>query len=427
VLVTACQEPEHVVARKPTVAAGELVAQAKAEQAKGHPEKALPLLKQAVAERSDVPTLMRLADAYAAVGNEPAALLTLKQAEEKSGGHDPGFKRARAELYVKMHDEADAIVELQSLLELDLLTDHEVQVLAQLLGHAGRLPEAFTTLDHVLKRSPDDEPTKVVEAELLLARHDDQLAVRLLDELLKKNPSLTTARVLHARVVRASGQAERALDELKLVPADQATSVELVTLEIELLNQLHRSDQALVLAQRLVDETPKAADPLALLAETRLLLGDAEQAQVLVEQALSIEPRWPRALTVRGQALETLHRPDEAMLEYRAALEADPAYAPALSRVWRVELARDAHQDALSTLEHLDAVAALAADEKLALVRLSVEAGSNPTRAAALVDELLVHEPKNAELLTLKSKVARSQQPAKAVKAPGIIIIKGKR
>jgi tetratricopeptide (TPR) repeat protein len=425
VLLVACDDAERKAPPRIVVSVPELIAQARGELAKGHPEKAIPLLNRAVAEHPDVPTLMRLAEAYSAVGNEPAALLAIKQAEEKSGGKDPSFTRARAELYVKMHDATDAITELQSLLAQDLLTDREVRLLAQLLGHAGRLPEAFTTLDHVLARAADDEETKVVEAELLVERHDDVLANKLLDGLVAKNPGLVPARVLRARLLKAAGLPERALAELERVPAEQANAPEVVGPRVELLEGLGRSADAVSLAQHLVDQTPKAAEAIALLAEARLTAGQVEAAQTLVEQALAIDGRCARALTVRGRSLEDQHQLDEAMTEYQAALEADPAYAPALSRRWRVELARDAHGDALATLERLDALHVLAADEKLSLVRLSVEASHHPERSATLVDELLQRDPKNAELLALKAKLGKPARPASTPRAPGIVIIKG--
>ncbi len=423
VLALSCKEPHLAEAEQQMDTATDLVAEARAELAKGKTDKAIAAFKKAIsATPHDVTLYVQLAEVYQRTGNETGAVLTLKQAEQVRGESDPSLQRARADLYLKMHNVESAIKELLSLRDAELLTDSEILELAKLQAHAGKVDDAFATLGLVLKRAPDDPEAKTVEAEILLASGKELLAAALMDKLLTANPALTSARLLRAKYFLSNARADLAIQDLSVIAGEDAKRVDVVTQKAKALRELDRSEEAAQILEPLVEENPKDVELLALLAEARLELGKSSDAQVLVERVLALQPRFARALYVRGRALEAQSDRDGAAVDYEAALKTDNAFAPALSRLWRIYDKRDNKVEAMAALERLRYLNEITADEKVALARFYADTGSNVDRGKALIDEALKRDPKNAEYLAIKKKLQKLSAGGK--RGGGVIIMK---
>ena len=424
--LVACEESQKAQERLKIEATVDFVAQGRADMSAGRPESAVHQFKKAIsATPEDVSLYLLLAEAYHASGNEAGATLTLKQAESISGVKDPSIRRQRAEMLLKMHQVKAATAELVSMRDDDLLTDSEVLDLCRLLAHSGKINEAFKTLERIQTRAPDDVEAKTMEAEILFLKGDVLLAAKLMDRLLAATPSLTSARLLRARYFLNEHQLAQAEQDVSMVDPRDAKRTDVVTLRARVLNELGRSDEAGSLLERLVDENPKDAETLALLAETRLLQGKAGDAQVLVDQILAMEPRWARALYVRGRAYELQDRLDEALNEYKSALLTDAAFVPALKRIWRIQEKQGNKAEAIDTLELLFFQNDIDSEEKVALARFYAETWANVERGEKLINEALLKEPKNPEFLKIKAKLAKGNPKKKA--EGGIQILKGKR
>ena len=275
-LLSSCKDKEL---EQRAQSATSLVARGRQELARGKYERAAATFKEAIsATPDDTNVYVLLADAYRQSGNEAGAILTLKQAEQISGKDDPSLKRARADLYLKMHQVPNAITELLALRDAELLTDAEILELARLQAHNMRVDDAFKTLDKVLAREPDAPEAKIVEAEIMLVRGDELLAAQRMDKIIEANPALTNARMLRARYFLANTQTELAEKDLAMISSEDARRPDVVTLRATVLNSLKRFDEAAGILQPLVDENPKDAELLALLAENRLRQGKAQAA-----------------------------------------------------------------------------------------------------------------------------------------------------
>jgi len=422
VAVCACEEPQKAEQRQKVQTASSLLADGRAEMAKGRPEKAIPIFKQAISlQPDDISLYLNLADAYRVTGNETGAALTLKQAEQV-GGQDPSLKRARADLFLKMHDTRSALIELTALRDLDLMTDGELRDLSLLLAHVGRIDEAFKTLERIQTRSPDDPEAKVVEAEILLTRGDELLAAKLMDRLLTETPALASARVLRARYFLANGKPDLALQDLDMLAGDDATTTPVVALRARVLVALGRNEDADALLTKIVSERPKDPEVMALLAEIKLAEGQSGDALLLVDQVLAAQPKWARALYVRGRAMEEQGNEAQSVSDYEAALKTDPNFAPALARLWRIYEKRKQKADAMLALERMLYLGEITADEKVELARHYADTWANVERGMKLIDEALRRDPKNADYLKIKKKLQGGSAPTK--KKSGIIIMK---
>ncbi len=423
-LCAACEEPERAATRQKVQSTIDFVAQGRLDLAAGRPEAAAQQFKKAISETpEDASLYLLLAEAYRLAGNEAGATLTLKQAETVSGVADPSVRRQRAELLRKMRQMTAAIAELKRLRDDDLLTDAEIIDLSRLLAHAGKIDEAFKTLEIIQLRAPDDAEAKTMEAEILFLKGDVVLAARLMDRVLTENPALTSARLLRTRYFLNEKQFASAEQDLLMIDARDGRRAEVLSLKARVLNEQGRTDEAAALVEHVVEEDPKDADALALLAEIRLIQDRGGEAQMLIDRILAMEPRWPRALYVRGRAFEQQHRLEEALRDYQAALVNDANFAPALARVWRIQEKLGNKADAISALEQLYFQNDITNEEKVQLARYYADTWSNVDRGEKIINEALRKEPKNAEYIAIKKKLAKGATPKKK---PGIQIIRGR-
>lgn len=430
-VLAACEEPRKADDRKKIESTIDFIAHGRAELSAGRPEQAIVEFKRAInASPEDVSTYLQLAEAYRLSGNEAAAALTLKQAEAVSGQMDPSIRRQRAELLRKMHQLKAAIVELIALRDEDLLTDEELLDLARLLAHRQRTDEAFKTIERIQNRSPDDPEAKVVEAEILFLKGDDVVGAKIIDRLLTENPGLTSARLLRARFFLNAFELEHANEDLSMIDSKDQTREDVVELRAQVLNQLGRTEEAASLLEKLIEENPKDAELLALLAETRLLEGKGGDVQVLVDKVLSMEPRWARALYVRGRAVEMQDRLEDALADYQGAMLTDSTFAPALKRIWRVQQRLGNKAESIAALEQLFLQNDIDPEERVQLARYYAETWANVPRGQKLINDALKKDPKNAEYLKIKSKLALGAKGLSGKKKDpnnGIQIIKGGR
>jgi len=82
--------------------------------------------------------------------------------------------------------------------------------------------------------------------------------------------------------------------------------------------------------EAIVRDHPLHGEAYNLFAIIEYQLGEFEHASLLVEQAVSIEPRNPNFLNSRGIVLQKLGRLDDALASYDAALSIEPQNAQAL-------------------------------------------------------------------------------------------------
>lgn len=446
--LTGCPEDRKVEEERRVRTTAQVMGEGRAELAKNKPERAVLKFKEAISmSPGDVDPYLQLAEAYRLAGNEPGAVLTLKQAEEVAGGNDPSLKRARADMLLKLNQYRPAIAEFLVLRNMEILTDDELRMVALLLAHDGQVREAYATINRILNRLPDDPTTKTVEAEILLIESTlpesdaktepdggtdkpatakerranlELLSTTLMDKLIEQNPDLTPARVLRARYFRANGQLEAAEADLLAVKESDKRAPEVVTLRSRVLNELRRHDEAAQLVEPLLEEDPKNPALLSLLAQTRLRQDRGADAQVLIDRALGENAKFAPALSVRGESYEQGGNLESAIADYETALRSDPTYTPPLSRLWPLYLKQKRTGEAMTTLERLLFMGEATPQEKVEVARLYVASNTDFKRARVLVADALRRNPKDAELIKLKAKIDKALAP----RNPGIIIMK---
>jgi tetratricopeptide (TPR) repeat protein len=422
-LPLACKDPETVAVQSRDKTAQEKLDQGRNLLASGQPELAARVLSQASGLMPDrTEPLLLLADAHRRAGNSGAAILALKQAMVVSPSEAPDIKRKLAERYEQdghLRQSIDVLLELR---DAEHLGDMDILKLAHLQTLEGQHEAAFSTLERIQSKRPDDVDAKVVEAEILLAKGEEVLAARLMDRLLTEQPALTSARVLRARYFLQSGFSEYAEQDLAQLQGDDAVKPEVLTLKARVLEALGRHAEAETFLTDAVARYPQNADLIARLAETKLQLGKQDEVRTLVERALQEQPDCVRALYVRAHALELQGDLRRAKEDYAQALGANARFAPALKRMWRLQKQVGEDEKALSSLERLVEVRQATLEEKVALAELYAKTHLKAEQGLKLIGEALKQEPDNFQYLDIQKK----NLPRKK-RSSGPVIMRGGR
>ncbi|MBX7099795.1 MAG: tetratricopeptide repeat protein [Myxococcaceae bacterium] len=419
----ACKDPETQAKEQHAATVAALTAQARAELEAGRGPAAGNLVAQLIAlEPEEIEPHVLMAQAHALMGNAPAALLSLGKAEQLAKEPRPELMHQRAKLLLGLGRSAEAMDLLLKLRDSDALQDSELLELARLQLRARQHDAAMKTLAVVQTKSPDDADAKVVEAEILLATPGSEiLAAKLMDRLLKQDPSLVAARELRARYFLHQGYPDLALQDLAVLPEGKRTPMAAELTARALLAQ-KKVDEAVAVLEPLTREGSTEAELITALAEIRLDQADISAARELADRALVLQPQLPSALVLRGRALEADGEASQAEDQFRMAVSLDPSYAPALSALWPRYLERGENGEALACLERLDRAGKTSPKEQLALARLAADTGHDVDRAKKLVEALLKSAPKDGELLKLRARLAKLGRPAGT---GGIQIIRG--
>lgn len=426
-LAVACKDPEMAAVQSRAESYEARLAEGRTALAAKRPETAARAFRAAANVRPEDPEpLLLLAEAHLGAGNPGAAILAFKEAEALVPGKDTSIQKQMAELYRREGHLDEAISTLVGLREAGELADPELLALARLQARHGNLDGAFKSLEPILKERPDDPEAKVVEAEILLIKGEELLAAKLMDRLIGENPGLTEARLLRVRYFLNSGFAAEAEQDLGTLPAADQAKPEVVLLRARILHRLERYAEADTALSQLVAQEPDHVDALGMLAETKLLQNQNAEAQQLVDKVLRLRARYPRALYVRARALEAQGDTAGAEENYGYALTADPRFAPALSRMWRLHQQAGRKLEAMTSLEKLYFIGEATAEEKVALAKMYAESKINLERGRKLIDEALLREPGKPEFVSIKAALTAAD-PKKKKKASGPIILRGGR
>jgi len=424
-LPVACKDPETAAVQARAETYESRLAEGRTLMAANQPESAARAFRSASnMARENVEPLLLLAEAHRAAGSKGPAILALKEAEGIAPGDDPAVQKQLVELYLGEGHVAEAITTLKGLRDNKELSDTELLALARLQARSGDPEGAFKSLEPIQSQRPDDSDAKVVEAEILLVKGEELLAAKLMDRLIEENPGLVEARLLRVRYFLNSGYPEVAEQDIAGVVGNDAKRPEVVLMRARILTRLEKHAEAAEALTELLEESPDNVDALAQLAEARLNLGKNNEAQDLVDKVLRIKSRYPRALFVRARALEAQGDKRGAEESYSYALSADPHFAPALSRLWRIQQEAGEKSEAQETLQRLYKLGEASLEEKVALAQMYADSKSNLERGRKIVDELLQREPGNPKYVALKA--ALTPTPTKK-KSTGPIILRGGR
>jgi tetratricopeptide (TPR) repeat protein len=265
------------------------------------------------------------------------------------------------------------------------------------------------------KLTPNDPDTLALFAEILLARGQEERAVRLLDLAVTSKGDSARVRTARAKYFNSRGKVSEALQEFELAVAAAPEDVDLALARARALAAARRYMDAATAMDEILLARPTDINVQVAAAEVKLAAGDPDGAQQMADTILARQAKHLRALFVRARAIETSApaEPVRAIGAYRQVLAVEPGHAESLARLWPLYLKDRAKTDAIATLEHLRLLGEADRAAELELAALYNETGINPAAGLKIVEAALKHEPDNARLVKLRKELA-----AKAPRAP---------
>ena len=208
---------------------------------------------------------------------------------------------------------------------------------SRILEERGDLPGAATEAEAALAIDPLHQPAWLQLGRLLLTGNNPEAALDVFVEGLQRAPDSTLLRLGEALALNQLRRYEQALARFKRVLESNPSLALALDGFVEAALELQRFDEA----RQVVSEGLKAAPNdhrgyyrLALI-DDRSGAASAAEAEPLLRRALEGDPRFAPAYSLLGKALLQLERPEEAALMLETALRLNPA-----DRLGRIQLAR---------------------------------------------------------------------------------------
>jgi tetratricopeptide (TPR) repeat protein len=261
---------------------------------------------------------------YSLTGRQQQAELYLKAYAQLSDGVGP--KLVLADYYIVRNRTKDAVEVLQP-----QATSREGFVpanlrLAAIAFSEGRRPEAYATLDEVLKQQPNQEDTLLEKGRFLLKDKKAEEALRLADLVVTANPRSIGGYYLKGLALRATQSLDDAAqafrDALKLAPA--STPILLQLAEADLARGARSS--ALEFATQVIKREPQSAVAHLLVARAQLQLGNVAAAEREMKGFARSLPNSPELQSLQGELYAARNNPDRARAAFERALELRPDF-----------------------------------------------------------------------------------------------------
>ncbi|MCI0434320.1 MAG: tetratricopeptide repeat protein [Gemmatimonadetes bacterium] len=152
------------------------------------------------------------------------------------------------------------------------------------------------------------------------------------------------------RALLEIGRAGEALRHARALRERDPAEPESVILLAAALEANGRPGDGIAVLEAAVSTRPAHAELLTRLGDALLRAGDIERAESVLRQALSSDGDAPAARAVLARVLELADRPDEAVAQYAAALNAIPSFAEAAFGLADLAFGRGDVAEAISVL-----------------------------------------------------------------------------
>lgn len=261
-----------------------------------------------------------------------------------------------------------------------------------------QLDAALKAFDRAEQTSPDPAVTRVRAAQSLATGGEIDRAITKAQASLGSVNAAPLARALLVRLYLEKGQPDLAERELQAaIAAAPRDTTPLLNLAGFYMAQRRPAD-AVAPLERAATLNPTLAEPLGLLVDVQIALGQKDKALATGERLLRLQGDTPAAYLVFAVINEKLDRPVEALAAYQRVLDKEPGHLGA-ARARANLLARQQRvPEAIRLLEDSAARNPKAPDPLLDLAQLEERSGNVPGAAAAY-RRAIARAPENAILL----------------------------
>lgn len=305
---------------------GDMVASARQLLAQKDTQGAMIQLKNALQKQPDsMEARLLMGKTLLDLGDPVAALVELNKAQELQAPEDdvvPPIARAM----LMLGDDAKLLAQFGNmrLKDPNAIADLATS-LATAHGVRGDKDQAWTALNQALQSAPKYGRAVVMQARLKASEGDMDGAVKLLDEVLVREPANDAAGVLKGEVqLLGKKDAEGALGSFRQVLAGNPKSVPAHVSIISILNEQKKTDEARTQYEALKKAQPNHPETLFYQAQFAYMDKDFKATKDVADRLLKVMPESPRALELAGAASFRLKRYPEAEASLGKALKNAP-------------------------------------------------------------------------------------------------------
>jgi tetratricopeptide (TPR) repeat protein len=224
--------------------------------------------------------------------------------------------------------------------------------LAEMYWKAQRVHDAITEAQEILKRDPNDVPTRRLLARIYLRSLGDlnaggaqtEITARAIEqykEIYRLDPSDTESAILLARLYRLHNDHDKAEQVLRGVLKDDPDNEQGVEQLTQLLLDEGKSAEAVALLEGLTSRTPSPA-LLDLLGDAYTQTKDLAKAEAAYRKASDLEPSELSHLRGLGQTLMSEEKFSDALVVYQKLADLMPDDADVYLRI--AQIYREMHQ-----------------------------------------------------------------------------------
>lgn len=234
-------------------------------------------------------------------------------------------------LYSSHKDYEQALRLYTTITENDKFDERGLLSRIQTLLDLNRLSDAETELQHVRQFSKQPEKIDLIMSKVYLQQEKIEEAKKLLEQL-NNQPEPYEARYMLALLAYRQKQYNESLHYVDQIPTSSDNFEEATYLKVKILQQQQKSDEAIVLLDRyLQDESSSSPLFYALLSSLYVNQEHKNQALTALKKGVSVFPANYQLHFEYGLLLEKNSQTQEALVEMGKVLELQPDHADALN------------------------------------------------------------------------------------------------
>jgi len=266
------------------------------------------------------------------------------------------YERASILLEASKIDRAES--ELRKLVTIEPKFYDGRRMLGRLLldrsgGARGKVEEALVHLREALRLFPDDFPTGMTVAQILVNLGQTAEAERVLADLLERSPDQRSINYNYAQVLTKLGRGDESKEHLERALAADPTFAPAVFQLIDLYQEEREWKKAADVLDPLIEQDPVNLDLQRQQGFFYLRSGQAEKARDRFKALLAADPKDERSLFYLAEAFGDLNEYHEADLLYRRLLEKAPNDPELLVSFGLSQIGQSKYDDAAMTFNTL--------------------------------------------------------------------------
>lgn len=237
----------------------------------------------------------------------------------------------RAQIYMELHRVNDAIADLSRAVTFEPKKIEYHLLLADAYFSNGDVEHAYGSLRTALDLDPDNDEAILKMGEIAYYSRDYDRAMESLGKVTAKDPNNRTALFMKAFIYKETGDTANAVTLLRKV-CDIYPQYDPAFEELGILYATRHDALALDYLNTAIQLNPQSTSALYALAMFHQETGKPEQAEELYKQILDINPNHKEAWHNRGYIQLFVYGDTETAIDYFSrALQCDPTFIEALA------------------------------------------------------------------------------------------------